>query len=246
MAMNTYDFQDNGGYLSTDPNFGMDQGGGVSIGADTNYQWTGGITGQGQGPGPGGVWGDTTGGPTGAPASAGAYSGDYSNVDSWLQWLATQPGHDPILDTPQGRAYYAQRIGETGGLNAQNAAYWQNKGTLSSMGGAVGAPEGGNNTFGGLWNHMPSLSDIQGIPGYQAALDEAQRGYETGAAAKGTLLNGRTQAGLGSYVANKVLSDFYFPFANLQSNMNNSNFSNLYNLGQLGLNASSVGPSSPA
>lgn len=178
-------------------------------------------------------------GTTGAAAS-GPYTGDPTNVDAYLAWLATQPGHDPILDTPQGQAYYKQRITETGGLSAQNLDYWKNKGTLSSAGGAVGAPEGGGSN-GDLWQHMPTLADIQGIPGYQAAIDEATRGFNTGAASKGTLLNGRTQSALGSAVSNKVLSDFYFPFAQQQYQNTANNANNLYNLANLGLNGSSVG-----
>jgi hypothetical protein len=183
----------------------------------------------------------TTPAATSTTPTSGPYGGDPTDVDAWLAWMAQQPGHDPILDTPQGIAYYrTQILSKPDKLNANNLDFWQKKATLAQYGGGVGAPEGGGG-YGDLWNKMPTLADIQGIPGYQAAIDEATRGFNTGAAAKGTLLNGRTQAALGDAVSNKVLSDFYFPFANLQYQFNQGNAGNLFNLASLGLNGSSVG-----
>lgn len=39
---------------------------------------------------------------------------------------------------------------------------------------------------------LPSLADLQGMPGYQAGLDASQKAVERSAASRGTLLTGRT------------------------------------------------------
>lgn len=174
--------------------------------------------------------------PTGATGAASPYGGDPTNVDTWLDWLATQPGHDPILDTPQGKGYYKQRIGETGGLNANNLAYWQNKGTLSSSGGAVGAPEGGSLTQG-----APSLADLQNNPGFKWALEQGQNAVNRSAAAKGTALTGGTLKDLADYTTGATLNAEFFPYWQLQNQSQQNNANNLYNIANLGFNASSYG-----
>jgi hypothetical protein len=164
-------------------------------------------------------------------------------VQAYVQALYAQKGVTPN-STDVG--YWTDRYFDPAFKGDYN--YWNDKLTNQNEsfgGGGAGNGAGGNNTYGGLWQHMPSLSDIQNIPGYQAALAEGRRSYETGAAAKGTILNGRTIAGEGNAVANQVLSQFYFPFAQQQYQNNQGNANNLYNLSNLGLNASSVGPNAP-
>lgn len=66
-----------------------------------------------------------------------------SNVPAWLKNQAdTNPNVDPYLKTPEGQAYYAQKIAESGGLRDDNSEYWTKKSTLASAGGAVGAGYG--------------------------------------------------------------------------------------------------------
>ena len=172
MAANIFDQQNSpatDGYLSTDPNAGLDN-------PDATYG----------GPGPqtpsSPSWQDQTPPPLVTPTgtTAAASSGgaaptitnptDPAQVRAWYQWRATQPGHDPILDTPGGLDYYTKQTIDSGGLTDTN--YWSNKSTLASAGGAVGAGGSGGGT-GSLWNKNLTLADIQGIPGYQAALAEA-------------------------------------------------------------------------
>jgi hypothetical protein len=239
MALDTYAQQSDGSgdYLSTDPYAGMI--GDQSFPTGTPSPWTGGITGQGTDPRAGAAAGSPATGAT-AGATAGPYSGDPTNVDTWLAWLAKQPGHDPILDTPQGQAYYKQRIGETGGLNASNTAYWQNKATLGSAGGAVGVPEGGGVGGGNLWNTLPTLEDLQNMPGYQAMLKAGTDAVQGSAAAKGTLLTGGTQKDITDYAQNQALQS-YLGLSGLKLGYNQANFGNLYNLANLGLSGSATG-----
>lgn len=173
-----------------------------------------------------------------AETAGSAYSGDPSNVDAWLAWMAQQPGHDPILDTPQGQAYYKQRITETGGLSASNQSYWQNKSTLAANGGAVGAPEGGT---GNLWSQAPTLDQLQNMPGFQFALQNGEQGVNRSAAAKGTALTGGTLKDLSDYDRNMSLNAAFFPYWQLQNQSTQNNAGNLYSLAALGLNASSQG-----
>lgn len=113
-----------------------------------------------------------------SPSLPATQSSDPNVIRAWLQWQAGQPNTDPILDTPGGIDYYLQRITETGGLGTPNSAYWQNKMTLGSAGGAVGVPEGGSGSgsAGGLppgsfspitptssWSPDPRTNDLYNI-----------------------------------------------------------------------------------
>lgn len=180
---------------------------------------------------------------------------DPAQVQAFFAWLGTQPNTDPILRTPQGQQYYTTQAINSGGLTDTN--YWSNKGTLASAGGAVGAGTGISGSQGshgslaegyGKQYQLPSASDLQNMPGYQAAIDAATQGTQRSAAANGTLLTGGLQSRLQKNLVN-VASQQYGNLANLglgafqtnygvwnndQNNLFNRNFS----ISQLGQNAS--------
>lgn len=179
--------------------------------------------------------------------SGGAYSGSPSDVNAWLQWMAQQPGHDPILDTPGGIQYYTQAIQNSGGLNANNLQYWQQKATLAQYGGGVGAGGGSGwgGSFGSLYNTVPTADQAANMPGIQFAEQQVLNNLQNSAAARGDVLSGGALKDIADYSAGTALSQGYIPLSQLQLGYSNANFNNLYNLGQLGYNASSFGPSSP-
>jgi hypothetical protein len=79
------------------------------------------------------------------------------------------------------------------------------------------------------------------MPGIQFALDENNRRMMAGAAAKGTLLNGRTQQAIGQSNIQSALQMGYLPLAQLQNQTKQQNSSNLLDLSKLGLSATSTG-----
>lgn len=161
---------------------------------------------------------DPTAATSAAPPSGGNPT-DPAYVSSWLQWMATQPGADPILQTPQGQAYYQNVILSNGGLTDTN--YWQNKATLASSGGAVGAGAGGSG--GGLTSqgsgsidglgfnqpfNAPSAADAENTPGYQFAFGQGQKALMNSQFARGTGLTGGAAKALVNY-GNGMASEGY-------------------------------------
>ncbi len=159
---------------------------------------------------------------------------DPGYIDSILQQWSTQPGADPILQTPEGRAYYQQKILETGGLNAQNMGYWQNKSTLAQFGGQVGGRGGTGVNFGNF--AAPSLEDARNSPGYQFAFEQGQRAVQTGAAAKGTLLTGGTLKDL-AQLGTGLADTYYNNRFNQAALVNSQNFGQNSTIADLGLRA---------
>jgi hypothetical protein len=106
---------------------------------------------------------------------------------------------------------------------------------VADSGGASGAG------FGSLWNTLPSEQDALNMPGMKYALDEANRGLQAGAAAKGTLLNGRVQEGIGKSLVGTALSQGYLPLAQLKLGYNQANTGNLLDLSKLGLSGVQTG-----
>jgi hypothetical protein len=100
---------------------------------------------------------------------------------------------------------------------------------------------GGMGGFGSLWNTLPSAADAQNMPGIQFALDEANRGMQAGAAAKGTLLNGRVQQAIGASNISNALNMGYLPLAQLKLGYNQANTGNLLDLSKLGLSGVQTG-----
>lgn len=150
---------------------------------------------------------------------------DPAQVRAWFQWRASQPGADPILQNPQGIDYYTKQTLDNGGLTDTN--YWTNKSTLAQYGGAVGA--GGQGGFGSLTApyagsyNLPSLGDLQNMPGYQASLDAASKAVNTNAAARGLLNTGGTAKALQD-AAIGTASQQYYNLANLGQNAFNTNY----------------------
>jgi hypothetical protein len=103
------------------------------------------------------------------------------------------------------------------------------------------ADSGGMGGFGSLWNTLPSAADAQNMPGIQFALDEANRGMQAGAAAKGTLLNGRVQQAIGASNVQNALNMGYLPLAQLKLGYNQANTGNLLDLSKLGLSGVQTG-----
>jgi hypothetical protein len=79
------------------------------------------------------------------------------------------------------------------------------------------------------------------MPGIQFALDENNRRMMAGAAAKGTLLNGRTQQAIGESNIGAALSQGYLPLAQLKLGYNQANTGNLLDLSKLGLSGVQTG-----
>ncbi len=175
---------------------------------------------------------------------------DPAQVSAWFQWRASQPGADPILQTPGGVDYYTKQTLANGGLTDTN--YWTNKSTLAQFGGAVGS-QGGGMGFGSLTApytgsySLPTAQDLQGMPGYQASLDAASKAVNTNAAARGLLNTGGTAKALQD-AAIGTASQNYYNLANLGQNAFNTNYgifrnnqqdpwNKIYSEQQLGLNA---------
>jgi hypothetical protein len=94
---------------------------------------------------------------------------------------------------------------------------------------------------GSLWATVPTEAEARDMPGIQFALDENNRRMMAGAAAKGTLLNGRTQQAIGESNIQAALQMGYLPLAQLQNQVKGQNAGNLLDLSKLGLNATSTG-----
>ncbi len=226
--------QTNGLILSTDPNAGtpINSGGPVDTARLGTLQQLG-VTPTDPTQGlqfPGGSRtfqgaGQSTSQPTGNPT-------DPAYIQSWLQWRATQPGSDPILQTPEGRAYYQTQILANGGLTDTN--YWSNKSTLAQFGGAVGRPGGTGANFGNF--QEPSLEDARNSPGYQFAFDQGQRAVQNSAAAKGTLLTGGTLKDLAQF-GTGLADQTYGNVFNRALAVNSNNFGQNSTIADLGLRA---------
>lgn len=227
----------NGGYLSTDPNYGMTPG---QAGAEP-----GGITGYGAPGMPTPTMQDTTapGGtiPTSAAAPSITNPNDPNQVRAWLQWRASQPGADPILGTPGGIDYYTNAILQNGGLTDTN--YWTNKSTLAQYGGAVGAgggAGGGIGGYGSLWNTLPTEAQAENMPGFQFALNKGVNAILNNKAALGLNQSGAAMKDILDYATGDALQG-YGQLAGLNLNYNQANTGNLLGLAGLGLQGISTG-----
>ncbi len=96
---------------------------------------------------------------------------------------------------------------------------------------------GGGGSFGSLLATVPTEDEARNMPGIQFALDENNRRLMAGAAAKGTLLNGRTQQAIGESNIQAALSAGYLPLAQLQNQVKGQNTGSLTDLAKLGLSA---------
>jgi hypothetical protein len=113
-------------------------------------------------------------GSQGGPPQIQGTTFDPNVIGQFLQWQATQPGADPILQTPGGIQYYTQQIlSKPDGLSSSNMDYWANKATLASYGGAVGAGGGGG---GGGGNTLSSFQQMN--PQAIGAINSALGGYQ--------------------------------------------------------------------
>jgi hypothetical protein len=144
--------------------------------------------------------------------------------------------------TINGQVY---RVLDSGGnwiakSNAKGDAWG---GTYYGQGDARNSAEsgGGMGGFGSLYATVPTEAEAMNMPGIQFALDENNRRMMAGAAAKGTLLNGRTQQAIGQSNIQAALGLGYLPLAQLQNQTKQQNSSNLLDLSKLGLSATSTG-----
>jgi hypothetical protein len=141
-----------------------------------------------------------------------------------------------------GIAYYP----DSGDYGLPNGFYVAPNGSngqldLIQRGGGSGTGGAGGIGLGSLWNNVPTEQQAENMPGIQFAMNEANRALQAGAAAKGTLLNARTQQGIGESLIGSALSQGYIPLSQLQLGYNQANVGNLQGLAGLGLNATSVG-----
>lgn len=146
-----------------------------------------------------------------------------------IVWDPTRGNFDVSTGGPNGIQY------DTNAQGVYGAHPFNDAGMPGGGGG------GGGIGFGSLINQLPTAAQATNMPGIQFGLDEALRGMQTSAAAKGTLLNGRTNQAMGQGLFNYALNQGYLPLAQLGLNYNQANVGNLQNLAGLGLNATSVG-----
>jgi hypothetical protein len=142
--------------------------------------------------------------------------------------------------TINGQVY---RVLDSGGnwiakSNAKGDAWG---GTWYGAGDPRNVAESGGGGNGSLWATVPTEAEARNMPGIQFALDENNRRMMAGAAAKGTLLNGRTQQAIGESNIQAALSQGYLPLAQLQNAVKGQNTGSLYNLANLGLSATGTG-----
>jgi len=158
-------------------------------------------------------------------------NGDYW-VNAWNQFGKNDPD------------YFMTRLVNGIATNGGNTQPFQGMGidfggTSAGASGAGGGASGAG--LGSLWNSLPTEQQAMNMPGIQFALGEANRALQAGAAAKGTLLNGRVQQGIGESLIGSALSQGYLPLAQLQLGYNQANVGNLQGLAGLGLNATGMG-----
>ncbi len=138
--------------------------------------------------------------------------------------------------TINGQVY---RVLDSGGnwiakSNAKGDAWG---GTYYGQGDPRNVADSGGGGNGSLWATVPTEDEARNMPGIQFALDENNRRMMAGAAAKGTLLNGRTQQAIGESNIQAALSMGYLPLAQLQNQTKQQNTGNLLDLSKLGLSA---------
>lgn len=146
---------------------------------------------------------------------------DQEGFNTWYGYYNQFGKNDP--------AYLTQRLQQ--GLDGT---------TPPDNGGGAGGGNLASLGAGGMSHVSPfkglSYEDFLKSPGYQASFKEAQRGLQTSAAAKGTLLNARTNEAMG-----KSLADFaetaYGQEFNRALQTHQSAFNDDYNLANLGMNA---------
>jgi hypothetical protein len=114
-------------------------------------------------------------------------------------------------------------------------------GTWYGAGDPRNVAESGGGGNGSLWATVPTEEEARNMPGIQFALDENNRRMMAGAAAKGTLLNGRTQQAIGESNIQAALGAGYLPLAQLQNQVKAQNTGSLLDLSKLGLSATSTG-----
>jgi hypothetical protein len=114
-------------------------------------------------------------------------------------------------------------------------------GTWYGAGDPRNVAESGGGGNGSLWATVPTEAEARNMPGIQFALDENNRRMMAGAAAKGTLLNGRTQQAIGESNIQAALGAGYLPLAQLQNQVKAQNTGSLLDLSKLGLSATSTG-----
>jgi hypothetical protein len=114
-------------------------------------------------------------------------------------------------------------------------------GTWYGAGDPRNVAESGGGGNGSLWATVPTEEEARNMPGIQFALDENNRRMMAGAAAKGTLLNGRTQQAIGESNIGAALSQGYLPLAQLKLGYNQANTGNLLDLSKLGLSGVQTG-----
>jgi hypothetical protein len=126
--------------------------------------------------------------------------------------------------------------------NAKGDAWggtWYGAGDPRNVADSGGGASGAGN--GSLWATVPTEEEARNMPGIQFALDENNRRMMAGAAAKGTLLNGRTQQAIGESNIQAALQMGYLPLSQLQNGVKQQNTGNLLDLSKLGLSATSTG-----
>lgn len=155
------------------------------------------------------------------PAQPGMTPGSGGTKDqfrqAWLAYAATKPAGTTYVDWLKqfvaANPQYGVTLGGTKGdkVYGPGGVFWADAITSAGINGGTGAgwdeSTGGGDSGGpGFGDYtapynerysLPSLSDLEHMPGYQAGLQAYTKGIETSAASKGTLLTGGTLQRLG-------------------------------------------------
>lgn len=162
--------------------------------------------------------------------------------DAWLAYAGTKPADQTYVQWLQKFVSENPQYGVTLGGSKGDKVYgpggefWADAITSSGINGGTGASwnestDGGSAADGfGAYTapfterySLPSLSDLQHMPGYQAGLDAYTKGVQTSAASKGTLLTGGTLQRLGQ-AGTDYANQAYSNLANLQRGAFGTNY----------------------
>lgn len=169
-----------------------------------------------------------------------------SQLAQIMQARGIQPGGRG--SGPADLEYYTDQALATGGWTPDNAGYWTDRWNSDASGGGQGGQTGLNGPFGATpFNFQYNPND----PSYAFVRDQAMRGVQQGAAARGTLNTGGTlkdlqdrAAGLASQeYGNEFQRQYQTNALNFNQGLaaNQNQFGQNFNLANLGLNANIAG-----
>lgn len=164
--------------------------------------------------------------PGGTPAPSGGAGGKDAFGKAWL--ASGGKTNADLAAFVQAHPEYGVKLGgsKMNKIYGPNGEYWA-QGTQSgglggvagiwdtSAGGGAGSAGGGAMGAMGPWMQpydkqytLPTAADLQGMPGFQVGMDAFNRSQQNSAAARGTLLNGRTNEAMGQAATNYAMQQY--------------------------------------